>query len=241
MKKTTWGPVTQLIFLPRLFPLNCYLVEEDGGVTLIDACMPFVAKGIHAAIQATGKPLTRILLTHAHDDHIGAVPYLKEKYPEVKIGISRRDDAVLKGDRSLLPNEAQVPIKGGVPKKAPFEPDFLFDDNDRFGSLVAVATPGHTPGHFAFHETISNTVIAGDAFQAKGGFAVSGTLKWKFPFPALATWHAPTAIASAHRVLKLNPTLLVVGHGPALLQPAAEIKRALVEAEQRQNSRRNTG
>jgi glyoxylase-like metal-dependent hydrolase (beta-lactamase superfamily II) len=239
MDKTTWWPVTQLNFLPRLFPMNCYLIEEEDGLTLIDACMPFVAKGIYSAIQATGKPLTRILLTHAHDDHIGAVPFLKERFPDVKIGISRRDAAILKGDHTLLPEEAQTPLKGGLPKKALFSPDFLIDDHDRIGSLVAVASPGHTPGHLAFLETASNTLIAGDAFQTKGGLAVSGHMKWFFPFPAMATWHTPTAIASARKLLDLKPAVLVVGHGYALLQPSAAIGSSIDEAEQRLNRRKS--
>lgn len=239
MNKTTWGPVTQLSFMPKLFPLNCYLVEEDNSVTLIDACMPFVAKGIYAAIQATGKPLTRILVTHAHEDHIGAIPFLKEKYPQAKIGISRRDAAILNGDHSLLPHEAQTPLKGGIPKKALFSPDFLIEDQDRIGSLTAIASPGHTPGHFAFLETTSHTLIAGDAFQTKGGLAVSGHMKWKFPFPAFATWHPSTAIASAQKLVELNPDVLVVGHGPALLLPASSINLAIAEAKQHLNRRKS--
>lgn len=239
MNKTSWGPVTQLIFMPKLFPMNCYLIEEEDGITLIDACMPFVAKGILAAIQATGKPLTRILLTHAHDDHIGAVSYLKEKFPLVKIGMSRRDAAILQGDHSLLPHEVQTPLKGGLPKKALFTPDFLIEDQDRIGSLIALASPGHTPGHLAFLETTSNTLIAGDAFQTKGGLAVSGHMKWKFPFPAFATWHTPTAISSAEKLLKLNPSVLVVGHGPALLLPSPFISFAISEAKQHLNRRKS--
>jgi len=238
MNVTTFGPVSQLIFMPRLFPLNCYLVEDADGVTLIDACMPFAAKGIEAAIRSTGKPLTRILLTHAHGDHIGAVPLLKAGFPEAKIGISRRDAKLLQGDRSLLPHEAQSPPKGGYPKKPPFDPDFTFDEGDRFGSLIAVASPGHTPGHFAFHETVGNSLIAGDAFQSKGGFAVSGDLRWKFPFPALATWDVPTAVESAKKLLALKPSLLAVGHGPALIQPGAAIASAIEAAERALNGRK---
>lgn len=239
MIKNSWGPVTQLSFMPKLFPLNCYLIENEDGITLIDACMPFVAKGIHEAIESTGKPLTRILLTHAHEDHLGAVPFLKTKYPQAKIGISGREAAILRGDRSLLPHEPQTPLKGGVPKKALFVPDFLISDNDRIDSLIAVSSPGHSPGHLAFLETISNTLIAGDAFQAKGGFAVSGHLKWKFPFPALATWHAPTAIDSARKLLELNSSVLLVGHGPALIQPARTVQLAIDEAQRRLDGRKS--
>ncbi|MFC5471702.1 MBL fold metallo-hydrolase [Cohnella suwonensis] len=231
MLKHSWGKTTQLQFLPKLFPINCYLVEEDDGLTLIDAGMPFAAKGIEEAIRATGKPLVRMLLTHAHDDHIGAVPYLKERHPEARVGISRRDESLLRGDLSLLPGEAQTPIKGSVPKKTPFQADFLFGDGDVIGSLRAIATPGHTPGHFAFYEPEGRVLIGGDAFQSKGGFAVSGTIKWKFPFPALATWHAATAIESAVRVRELDPAVLLVGHGPAVEQPADAIDRAVRKAE----------
>ena len=38
--------VTQLAFLPRLFPINCYLVEEADGFTLIDTGMAFVTMAL---------------------------------------------------------------------------------------------------------------------------------------------------------------------------------------------------
>jgi glyoxylase-like metal-dependent hydrolase (beta-lactamase superfamily II) len=232
MKTTEWGHVSHLQFMPKFFPMSCYLVEEDDGLTLIDACMPSMAKSIAATIEQTGKPLSRILLTHAHADHIGAVPALKLKYPNAKIGISRRDAILLKGDRSLLQNEAQSPIRGGVPKKAPFEPDFLLQDGDRVGSLVAISTPGHTPGHMAYLESRTNTLIAGDAFQTKGGLAVSGHMKLIFPFPALATWNTPTAIESARKLAALQPARLAVGHGAALDNPVPAMNAAIAAAEQ---------
>lgn len=233
MRKNVWGNVAQLQFLPNLFPMNAYLVENENGVTLIDACMPAMADKILKAIEATGKPLTRILLTHAHSDHIGAVPRLKAKYSAARIGISRRDAALLKGDRSLLPGEPLSPVRGGVPKRAPFAPDFLIDDGDRIDTLIAIAAPGHTPGHFAFLETTTNTLIAGDAFQTKGGLAVSGQLKLSFPFPALATWDALTATESARKLAALKPARLVVGHGNALERPVPLMLSAIEAAEQR--------
>lgn len=38
--------VYQLAFLPRIFPINCYLVEEHDSFTLIDAALPYSSKGI---------------------------------------------------------------------------------------------------------------------------------------------------------------------------------------------------
>lgn len=230
MISNRWGNVTQLSFLPGMFPLNCFLVEEDDGLTLIDACMPFAANGILEAAKAAGKPLARIVLTHAHGDHIGAVPALKARFPEARIGISRREAALLRGDKSLLPGEPRTPPKGAIPKRAPFAPDFMFDDGDRLGSLTAVSAPGHTPGHFAFHESGHNVLIAGDAFQTRGGMAVSGRLQWRFPFPAIATWHAPTALESARKLTLLQPDVLAVGHGAALERPAAAMRKAIEQA-----------
>ncbi|MRS10760.1 MBL fold metallo-hydrolase, partial [Bacillus anthracis] len=46
MRMTHEKTVYQLSFLPRVFPVNCYFVEEEDGLTLIDAALPYSAKGI---------------------------------------------------------------------------------------------------------------------------------------------------------------------------------------------------
>lgn len=111
-----------------------------------------------------------------------------------------------------------------------------FTDGERIGSLLAVAAPGHTPGSFALLDTRSGALIAGDAFQTRAGIAVSGTVRPLFPFPALATWHKETALASARKLAGLKPSLLAVGHGPVLEQPAAAITKAIAAAERAQGT-----
>ncbi|MWV45826.1 MBL fold metallo-hydrolase [Paenibacillus sp. HJL G12] len=231
MKKTTVHQVTQLAFLPRLFPVNVYLVEENDGLTLIDAGMPFSLKGILKAAQSFGKPITRIVLTHAHGDHVGALDGLKEAIPDVKVYISRRDQALLAGSRALEEGEPQMPIKGDVPKKIRTKPDHLIADGERIGSLQAIASPGHTPGHMAFLDTRSQVLIVGDAFQVRGGMAVSGHVQPLFPFPAMATWNRDAALNSARRLAELQPSYLAVGHGHMLKQPHEAMIRAIQRAE----------
>lgn len=231
MKKTTVHQVTQLSFLPRLFPVNVYLVEEADGLTLIDAGMPFSLKGILNAADSLGKPITRILLTHAHGDHVGALDGLKEALPNAEVLISRRDQALLAGSRALEAGEPQTPIKGDVTQKVRTKPDRLLADGDRTGSLLAIASPGHTPGHMAFYDTRSGVLIAGDAFQIRGGMAVSGDTRPLFPFPAMATWNKEAALASARRLADLKPSWLAVGHGRMLEQPAAAMNQAIQRAE----------
>ncbi|WP_243735078.1 MBL fold metallo-hydrolase [Paenibacillus turpanensis] len=219
--------------MPRWFPVNCYFVEEAKELTLIDAALPFSAEPIVRAAEQIGKPITRIILTHAHDDHVGALDKLKSMLPAAEVLISERDAGLLKGDRSLLPDEPQTPIKGGVPKAVKTRPDRLLREGDQIGSLSAIAAPGHTPGHMAFLDTRSGALIAGDAFQIRGGMAVSGVMKPLFPFPALATWSLSKALDSARKLRDLKPSLLAVGHGELLENPATAIDRAIEEAERK--------
>ncbi|MBN2980331.1 MBL fold metallo-hydrolase [Cohnella algarum] len=217
--------IWQLTFMPRFFPVNVYLVEEDDGLTLIDAGMPFSVKGILKTAERIGKPIARIVLTHAHDDHVGALDALKAALPDVPVCISERDARLLAGDVSLDEGEPQTPIRGGVPKKVRTRPNVLLRDGDRVGSLLAVAAPGHTPGSMAFLDTRNRALVAGDALQTRGGLAVSGQLKAGFPFPAFATWNKETALASARKLTGLRPALLAVGHGRMLKHPQQAMER----------------
>ncbi|MHC2182877.1 MULTISPECIES: MBL fold metallo-hydrolase [unclassified Paenibacillus] len=222
--------IYQLTFLPRWFPVNCYLVEEDEGLTLVDAALPYSSKGILQAAAQIGKPITRIVLTHAHEDHVGALDALKEVLPEVPVYISARDARLLGGDRTLDPDEPDTPIRGGVPRKLRTRADVQLQDGERIGSLLAVAAPGHTPGSMAFLDTRTRSLIAGDALQTRGGIAVSGQLRPWFPFPAMATWNKQVALESVRKLREYSPSLLAVGHGRMLKQPEAAMDRALADA-----------
>ena len=83
----------------------------------------------------------------------------------------------------------------------------------------------------AFYDERDGTLIAGDAFQTKAGTAVAGITRWLFPFPAMATWHLPTALETAITLGNLKPSRLAVGHGNVLENPTAEIEKAIQEAE----------
>jgi glyoxylase-like metal-dependent hydrolase (beta-lactamase superfamily II) len=95
------------------------------------------------------------------------------------------------------------------------------------GSLEVVAAPGHTPGHVAFLDVRDRTLIAGDAFQTRGGMAVSGVVRPLFPFPAFGTWHQSTALATAQALRRLQPARLAVGHGRSLEEPGPAMDAAI--------------
>ncbi|MCP8967633.1 MBL fold metallo-hydrolase [Ectobacillus ponti] len=217
----------QLTLFPRLFPVNCYFVEEQEGLTLIDAALGLAAKDILQAAARIGKPIIRILLTHAHDDHVGALDAVKAAFPQAPLLMSARDAQIMNGDKSLLPHEDQTPIKGGVSEKVKTRPDGTLQEGDMAGSLRVMETPGHTPGSLSFLDIRTNTLIVGDALQTRGGLAVAGQVRPLFPFPAWGTWSKTTALQSAQKIAELQPAVLAVGHGELLRAPALEIKQAI--------------
>lgn len=231
MRTQKKGSLYQLAFLPTVFPVNCYLFEEEHGLTLIDAALPSSWQQILKAAEKIGKPIETIVLTHAHSDHVGSLDRLKEALPEAEVVISQRDARLLAGNTSLDPDEPQTPIRGGIPKNIRTVPDRLVIDGDRIGRLRVIASPGHTPGHIALFDEKEGALIAGDALQTRGGIAVSGHLKPWFPFPAWATWNKVKACESAEKLKNLSPSLLAVGHGTMLKCPKTAMERAIKEAE----------
>lgn len=116
MRVTQMRNVYQLTFLPRLFPVNCYFIEDETGLILIDTGLSFSAAKILVLARRFGKPIQSIVLTHAHNDHVGGLVGLNKAPEGVPVYISRRDARLLAADRSLDPDEPNTPIRGGVPK-----------------------------------------------------------------------------------------------------------------------------
>ena len=221
--------LTQLTKFPTAFPMNCYLVEEEDGLTLVDSTISSPAADVAALVKQLGKQLRRVTLTHAHGDHVGGVSGVRKLYPGVEISISERDGRILAGDKTLLPGEPPTAVKGQF-VKVDWKADRLLKPGDRIGSLEVFASPGHTPGHIAFLDVRDKALIAGDSLQTRGGIAVSGDLRLLFPFVAMATWNKPAALTSALALRALEPSLLAVGHGEALKEPAAAMDRAIESA-----------
>lgn len=237
MKATTHGDY--LTKVTRLWVVNMYLVREEDGLTLIDTGFSGGRQGIIEAAAKVGRPIRRITLTHAHVDHAGSLDDLRQALPDAELVLPARTAEFLSGNTSLLPNEPQVPLSGSF-IAAEAKADRTIRPGDRLGSLRVVAAPGHSPDQVAFFDERDGTLIAGDAFQTLGGFAVSGVMRWRFPFPAQATWHLPTAVQSARALAALNPRRLAVGHGSLLNNPGQAIMAGIDEAEEKIHAQAQT-
>jgi glyoxylase-like metal-dependent hydrolase (beta-lactamase superfamily II) len=184
---------------------------------------------LEIAAKASG-PLKRIVLTHAHRDHVGSLEGLREKLPNAQIMISVRERRLYEGDFSLDTDEPKSRIRGGDFPRCKAKVDRAVSEHDLIGSLRVISTPGHTPGQIALFDPRNAALIVGDAFSSLFGLSVAGQLNWLFPFPTLATWNAQMAFASADKLTHLEPWYLAPGHGPVLRDPFAMMKAAVKKA-----------
>jgi glyoxylase-like metal-dependent hydrolase (beta-lactamase superfamily II) len=214
--------------IARLGVVNCYLVVEEDGLTVIDTMIGGSAGRIVAGAEAVGAPIARIVLTHAHADHIGSLDALKERVPEADVIISARDARLLAKDMSLEPGEPEDKLRGGYPG-AETKPDRTVAAGDRIGSLEVIASPGHTPGHIALLDARDRTLYCGDAYSTLGGTSTSAKVNPLCPI-ALFTWHRPTELESARALRALEPARLAPGHGKVLENPLEAMDRAISRA-----------
>jgi glyoxylase-like metal-dependent hydrolase (beta-lactamase superfamily II) len=196
--------------------VNCYLIREADGLTLVDTGLPGSQDAILSVVGKLGGPLRRIILTHAHMDHVGSVDALVVRLSAsgVELLANARSLPLLQKPPhlSLLAGEPQVKIKGSL-SGIKSRPTRLLEEDDLVGSLRTIETPGHIPGHLAFLDQRDGTLYAGDALVGMGHLTVTGYAPWFFPLPNFGTWDKPTAVASARKLLDYPIERFACGHG----------------------------
>lgn len=164
---------------------NVWIVGNDDECVIIDS--PHDSAAIIS--QVRGRKVLAILLTHAHNDHIGAARAVAE---EVNAPIHLHPE-------DLMLWEQVYP--GSKPDRDLADGDVI----DVAGAtLRAIHTPGHSPGSTCFYLESEGTVFTGDTLF-NGGPGATGRSYSDYP----------TILTSIReRLLTLPPqTVVRTGHG----------------------------
>lgn len=145
------------------FEQNCSFIvcEETGKLAVVDPGGDIAR--IEQAIAELGGQVEKILVTHAHIDHAGAVAELAERLGVPIEGPQREDQFWI----DMLPHQSQM---FGFPPSRAFTPDRWLEDGDTVTvgniSLDVIHCPGHTPGHVVFHQPQAQIAWVGDVIFA---------------------------------------------------------------------------
>lgn len=161
--------------------VGVYLIEEPGGITIVDAGLPAYFGDLQSELTAMGRTIDdvrAVLLTHAHSDHIGFAERIRREQG-VPISVHEADAALARG-------EVKQQNEGGGPMRPLPALSFLlfgmrkgflgikhitevstFSDGatlDVPGSPQVIHVPGHTAGSAALHLPDRDAILIGDAF-----------------------------------------------------------------------------
>ena len=221
---------------------NWVILTEGDAVTLVDTGYPGDREQLLASLAQVGsspEAVAAVLITHAHNHHLGSAEYLRAAYGtpvylhEAEVPHARREflhqvsiGTVLRNGwrPGVLPWAVHALRSGGttpVPVTAP-QAFPTAGALDLPGRPVPVHTPGHTDGHCAYHLPGTGVLISGDAL-------VSGhpTSRVEGPqlLPDMFHHERPRALASLDVLAELEGELLLPGHGPVHRGPVRDAAR----------------
>jgi glyoxylase-like metal-dependent hydrolase (beta-lactamase superfamily II) len=170
------------------------LMDEDDMI-LVDCGYEGFPTHIEDGLQAAGLDcgrLTKMVITHQDNDHMGAAAALKRKYPNIKVVASAIEAPYISGKKKLLRLVQAEELQERLPEEQkgfgeefcaalrsiePVSVDLTVNDGDHFpwcGGCEIVATPGHMPGHIALFLKRERMMITGDAaVYAKGRLMIA--------------------------------------------------------------------
>jgi glyoxylase-like metal-dependent hydrolase (beta-lactamase superfamily II) len=181
---------------------NAYAIGESEGILLDPA-----ARSPELDSFVDAHEVARVLVTHTHPDHVGAVA----EYA------SRADATVW----------AHADHRDRFVRATGIEPDQLFEDGTQLGGtngdVTVLETPGHAPDHVAL--AAEEGIFVGDLAVATGSVAITA-----------GEGHVGDYLDSLRRLREMSPEKLFSAHGPVIDDPDDTLTRLIdhrLEREER--------
>ena len=173
------------------FEVNCSILAEGERAWIVDPGAD--ADRITKLLEKDGLSPELILLTHAHFDHIGGIPDLQRRFPNLPVYVHPLDAPILAHPLNAFP-----PDYPAIPQPADIR------DCRELPGMTVLETPGHTPGGCCYYFPDEKLLLSGDTLFAG---SVGRT-----DFPG-GDMEALTASLDKLAALP-DETLVVPGHGP---------------------------
>jgi N-acyl homoserine lactone hydrolase len=243
------GPRRQLdLFLPGAFseplPIHCWAIEDDGVLRLVDTGETAAARNVPfarmevtpeqelpVAIAAAGlnlEDVSEVVLTHAHGDHMDGLVHVRGRVLIHDKELEFLATPTARVMRRLLrqPLPAGFAAEPFTLNEGPFgaftRSRSLSDD----GRIVAVDTPGHTPGHISVicvDDSGRHVMLAGDTTDSLEQLhALRADAVAPDPKAHVVTMRTILAHCATH------PTIYLPSHDP---DSAARLADATISAE----------
>ncbi|MFJ6567790.1 MBL fold metallo-hydrolase [Streptomyces sp. NPDC091292] len=218
---------------------NWIVIAEGDAVTLVDTGYPADRQRLLDSLAELGhrpEAVTAVLITHAHNDHIGSAEYLSSTYGtpvllhEAEVPHARREFLHQVSIGQVLANAWRpgvVPwavhaLRSGGTAQVPVADPRPFPTAgalDLPGRPVPVHTPGHTDGHCVYHLPEAGLVISGDALTSAHP---TSRLRGPQLLPRMFDTDRARTVASLAVLAELPADVLLPGHGPVHHGPLAE-------------------
>jgi glyoxylase-like metal-dependent hydrolase (beta-lactamase superfamily II) len=188
---------------------NTWLVGSGDRPILLDTGqgVPIWIELLDSALKELchGGDIDRIVLTHAHVDHIGGVKQVREKF----------------GDRKVLKMPwPQHDVAAGGPIVA-IEGDAVVEAEGV--TLRAIHTPGHAPDHLCYYLEEEKALFTGDVVLGAGTTVIPDD-----------TGDLSQYMDSLNRLLQLDLETIYPAHGPVIRRPKEKIREYIAHRELRE-------
>ncbi|HMO18380.1 MAG TPA: MBL fold metallo-hydrolase [Oligoflexia bacterium] len=164
--------------------VSSHILVQGDNVAIFDASLWSVREELWGRIAEEVETIEYILLTHAHFDHVGAVPFLREKASHLKM-ICGRETANLLSDIEVIQkisakNKEASHVLGDTCDisldewKESLTPDVVFNEGEilKLGDGVEIKlieTPGHSVDSVSYFVKPDLLLVVGDAFGTFAG------------------------------------------------------------------------